>query len=93
MIFATPVSQELFTVGYYIFTVDGPRITVAFYSSSHGADYGDVDLMRPPEPLTFYHRERFGYTPASAYATQSPILHLDRGLWVGGNFWDGRATP
>ncbi|MEI7997526.1 MAG: cytochrome c peroxidase, partial [Methylococcaceae bacterium] len=31
--------------------------------------------------------------PSSAYATQSPILHADKkGLFVGGNFWDGRAT-
>ncbi|HZD56943.1 MAG TPA: cytochrome c peroxidase [Anaerolineales bacterium] len=38
---------------------------------------------------------RFGdrKPPSSAYATQSPILHMDkRGTWVGGNFWDGRAT-
>jgi cytochrome c peroxidase len=31
--------------------------------------------------------------PSSAYATQSPILSRDKkGLFVGGNFWDGRAT-
>lgn len=31
--------------------------------------------------------------PSSAYATQSPIFHLDKkGQFVGGNFWDGRAT-
>ena len=31
--------------------------------------------------------------PSSAYATQSPILSVDKkGLFVGGNFWDGRAT-
>ena len=31
--------------------------------------------------------------PSSAYATQSPILHVDaKGVFVGGNFWDGRAT-
>jgi cytochrome c peroxidase len=31
--------------------------------------------------------------PSSAYATVSPILHVDRtGTWIGGNFWDGRAT-
>ncbi|HEX6091132.1 MAG TPA: cytochrome c peroxidase [Gemmatimonadales bacterium] len=30
--------------------------------------------------------------PSSAYATQSPILHYDGVLFVGGNFWDGRAT-
>lgn len=30
--------------------------------------------------------------PSAAYATLSPILHFDKGLFVGGNFWDGRAT-
>lgn len=38
---------------------------------------------------------RFGdrKPPSSAYATQSPIFHMDKkGLFVGGNFWDGRAT-
>jgi len=38
---------------------------------------------------------RFGdrKPPSSAYATVSPIFYLDKkGLWVGGNFWDGRAT-
>ena len=37
---------------------------------------------------------RFGgrKPPSSAYAAQSPIFHLDDELFVGGNFWDGRAT-
>ena len=38
---------------------------------------------------------RFGNRkpPSSAYATSSPIFHMDKkGLFVGGNFWDGRAT-
>lgn len=34
--------------------------------------------------------------PSSAYATPSPIFHLQKqdreSLFVGGNFWDGRAT-
>jgi cytochrome c peroxidase len=30
--------------------------------------------------------------PSSAYATQSPIFHFDGELFIGGNFWDGRAT-
>lgn len=31
--------------------------------------------------------------PSSAYATLSPILYMDKkGRFVGGNFWDGRAT-
>ena len=58
----TPVSQELFTIGYYIFTIDGPKVNVDFYSSSHGDDYGEIDLSRPPRPLTFFHRESFGYS-------------------------------
>ena len=38
---------------------------------------------------------RFGdrKPPSAAYATPSPILHVDKkGLFIGGNFWDGRAT-
>jgi cytochrome c peroxidase len=38
---------------------------------------------------------RFGdrKPPSAAYATQSPIFHVDKkGTWIGGNFWDGRAT-
>jgi cytochrome c peroxidase len=39
---------------------------------------------------------RFGNRkpPSSAYATQSPILHPEKKehLFIGGNFWDGRAT-
>ena len=33
-------------------------------------------------------------SPASAYAMYAPIFHLDvgEGLWIGGQFWDGRAT-
>ncbi|MGE5926979.1 MAG: cytochrome-c peroxidase [Gemmatimonadota bacterium] len=30
--------------------------------------------------------------PSSAYATPSPVFHHDGVLFVGGNFWDGRAT-
>src|SRR5512139_3905018 len=37
---------------------------------------------------------RFGNRkpPAAAYAGESPILHFDGTNWVGGMFWDGRAT-
>ena len=42
--------------------------------------------------------DRFGNRkpPSSAYATQSPILHYviqkKEAVFIGGNFWDGRAT-
>jgi cytochrome c peroxidase len=41
---------------------------------------------------------RFGHrnSPSSAYATPAPVLHIVReegeAVFVGGNFWDGRAT-
>ena len=41
-------------------------------------------------------RSRFGKRkpPTAAYATRSPELHYDDtdSVWVGGGFWDGRAT-
>jgi cytochrome c peroxidase len=41
-------------------------------------------------------RTRFGNRkpPSAAYATHSPVLHYDEAdsAWVGGGFWDGRAT-
>jgi cytochrome c peroxidase len=41
-------------------------------------------------------RARFGKRkpPSAAYASESPVLHYDRedSVWVGGSFWDGRAT-
>ncbi len=38
--------------------------------------------------------QRFGdrKPPSSAYATFSPIFHFDGEEFVGGSFWDGRAT-
>ena len=40
--------------------------------------------------------QRFGNRkpPSSAYATFSPVFDYDEteGLFIGGNFWDGRAT-
>nr|WP_320010237.1 metallophosphoesterase [uncultured Desulfobulbus sp.] len=57
-----PVCQELYTIGFYIVTVDGPRVTVDFYSASHGQDYGSQRLETLPSELTFYLRERFGYS-------------------------------
>ena len=58
----TPLQQELFSIGYYIFTVDGPRVTVDFYSASHASEYGDFDLVLPPGSFVFHLRESFGYS-------------------------------
>lgn len=47
-------------------------------------------VYRGAVPMRFGNRK----PPASAYATFSPVFHYDEeaGLFVGGNFWDGRAT-
>ncbi len=56
------IADELYTIGYYIFTVDGPCVTVDFYSSSHGQNYGDIDLQFSPAGYDFHLRETFGYS-------------------------------
>jgi len=52
-------------------------------TNAHGAVYeGSI-------PGEFGNRK----PPSAAYATLSPIFHQDKkGLFVGGNFWNGRAT-
>ncbi len=52
--------------------------------NKHGAVY------RGAVPTRFGNRK----PPSSAYATLSPVFQFDitKGLFVGGNFWDGRAT-
>jgi hypothetical protein len=34
-----PIEQDLYKVGYYIFTVDGPRVTVDYYADTIGGNY------------------------------------------------------
>lgn len=52
--------------------------------NAHGAVY------RGAVPQRFGNRK----PPSAAYATTAPIFHFDEGegLFIGGNFWDGRAT-
>ena len=47
-------------------------------------------VYRGAMPTRFGNRK----PPSAAYATLSPVFHFDvaEGLFVGGNFWDGRAT-
>jgi cytochrome c peroxidase len=52
--------------------------------NKHGAVYRGAD------PHRFGNRK----PPSAAYATLSPVFHYDdvEGTFVGGNFWNGRAT-
>jgi len=55
------IAQELFTQGYYIVTVDGPKITVDYYASPNGCN-GDCDATNDVIPYTFTKHETFGYS-------------------------------
>ncbi len=39
----TPIQQDLGRVGYYIFTVDGPRVTIDYYGDTTGEGYYGVN--------------------------------------------------
>lgn len=58
----------------------GPDLDI----NAHGSTYAGAI------PRRFSNRK----PPTAAYATFSPVLHYDEEeeLFVGGNFWDGRAT-
>ena len=68
-----PVEQDLQRIGYYIFTVDGPRVTIDYYADNHGGwlsdanyPYGSNDLVNFPKQvtpvLTFVKRSTTGYS-------------------------------
>jgi hypothetical protein len=66
----TSVSQELYTVGFYIFTIDGPRVTVDYYSDDHGNWQSDESYPAGPTgagshitPMfNFVKKETWGYS-------------------------------
>ncbi|MBN2578954.1 MAG: metallophosphoesterase [Pirellulales bacterium] len=63
----TPLAQELNTLGYYLVTIDGPRVTVDYYSASPTVDRappacGSLTIKKLPENVTFVKKESFGYS-------------------------------
>jgi cytochrome c peroxidase len=89
----TPM-QELGEFLYYDQSLSEPSGQACV--SCHDPAYGFVDpdpeipVSAGVVPGLFGGRN----SPASAYAMYSPILYFDstEGLWIGGQFWDGRAT-
>jgi hypothetical protein len=58
----TPITQELNRIGYYIYTVDGPRVTVDYYSAEVNPILQSVEFGISSTPtLEFLKRETFGY--------------------------------
>jgi hypothetical protein len=59
----TSVRQERNAVGYYIYTVDGPRVKVDYYSAPSGATLQNGEYLITSTPtLTFTKQETFGYS-------------------------------
>ncbi len=65
------LSQDRYTVGYYIYTVDGPRVTVDYYADDHGNWSSDnqyptatsTNLGTHVTPtFHFVKKETFGYS-------------------------------
>ena len=63
------IAQELHTVGYYLFTVDGPRVTVDYYSAAlsnvapDGCSGPNCEwLIHATPALDFVKAETFGYS-------------------------------
>ncbi len=65
----TSLSQERYTVGYYIYTVDGPCVSVDYYSDDHGNWQSDANYPNGPgladtgiTPIfNFVKKEAWGY--------------------------------
>jgi len=53
-----PVTQDLFRVGYYIFTVDGPRVTIDYYAS----DVAFPSAFSTTPVLNFVKRSSTGFS-------------------------------
>jgi hypothetical protein len=66
----TSVSQEMYHVGYYIYTIDGPRVTVDYYSDDHGDWQSDASYPEGPSgagshitpTFNFVKKETWGYS-------------------------------
>ncbi len=67
----TEISQEVKNIGYYIYTIDGPRVTVDYYSDATGgfmddADYPYGDASVPARlympQFHFVKKETWGYS-------------------------------
>ncbi len=69
-------------------TCHGPSF--GYSGPNPGININNAGIYRGADPHRFGNRK----APSAAYATFSPIFHYDmeEGLFIGGNFSDGRAT-
>jgi hypothetical protein len=62
----TSVSQELNNLGYYVYTIDGPRVTVDYYADADNGFLSDSDYPYDGSNITpdlnFVKKESWGYS-------------------------------
>jgi cytochrome c peroxidase len=97
--FASPTLSPIQTLGKSIFF--DQTLSINQNQSCAACHAPEVGWTGPDEAINLHGGVyegsipgRFGARkpPSSAYATLSPIFHLYKGMFIGGNFWDGRAT-
>lgn len=57
----TPIAQELYAIGYYVCTVDGPRVTIDYFGVPTQPAHGSITTT-PPLTGHWQRRESFGYS-------------------------------
>jgi len=59
----TEVAQELNTIGYYVYTVRGPKVRVDYYSAAVNPTLSSGEYLLSTTPaMTFTKRESYGYS-------------------------------
>ena len=67
----TMVRQDIYTVGFHVYTVDGDKVTVDYYASApvtggsdskYDANGNSDDITHTPSNLVFTKRDTFGYS-------------------------------
>jgi hypothetical protein len=82
----TQLAQETDTMGYYIYTVDGPRVNVDYYSTifpsgisgfddsnyPYGTTWADIYPLGVTPPLAYEKKESYGYSLNGKSFTVAP---------------------
>jgi cytochrome c peroxidase len=98
---ADPSPERMIALGQAIFNDENLSLNknqscASCHDGSSGFAAADEEINANGAVMFGSVRTRFGNRkpPSAAYASESPVLHYDNedSVWVGGEFWDGRAT-
>jgi cytochrome c peroxidase len=92
-----PTPEELAELGEHLYfdqNLSTPKGQACADCHLPSAGFDDPDSDLPVSAGVLPHRFGDRNSPASAYAMYAPSLYwdADEGLFIGGQFWDGRAT-